>query len=81
MKKGSRTGTRVLNQSSSPAAEASEAWMGSVSRKKIRAAVIKTDKIFLGKIFLVVIEILYDMEEPDYEKIGRIEAGKGVPVF
>ena len=36
---------------------------------------------FLGKIFLVVIEILYDMEEPDYEKIGRIEAGKGVPVF
>ena len=66
MKKGSRTGTRVLNQSRSPAAEASEAWMGSVSRKKIRAAVIKTDKIFLGKIFLVVIEILYDMEDYTY---------------
>ncbi len=38
-------------------------------------------RFFFGKIFLVVIEILYDMEEPDYEKIGRIEAGKSVPVF
>ena len=88
IKKGRRTGTRVWNQSRSPAAEASEARTGSRSRKASRSTVAATAPAFFricglgtGLFRRLFIELLYDKEEAYYEKTGGTEAGKSIPVF